>query len=158
MVSQRDFAAQIIDLVLSRLPDHLILEAVRRRLGGRVALVRAGARPAAEVSRRAPAPRPQRASSPERERLRTAVERIVRDGAGMSVSDVTKLARAPQTRVASVLKELKLAGRIFQGGDRRFARYAADPKLAAQASARARESAPGPILATKKAPRARRSK
>ena len=74
------------------------------------------------------------------------VERIVRAGGGLSASDVARLASIPQTRAAAALKELKLAKRIFQGGDRRFARYAGDSKVAEQASTTARKSAKGPTL------------
>ena len=74
------------------------------------------------------------------------VERIVRAGSGVSASDVARLANIPQTRAAAALKELKLAKRIFQGGDRRFARYAGDSKVAEQASTTARKNAKGPTL------------
>jgi hypothetical protein len=157
LATNREFAAQIMELVLSRLPDHLILEAVGRRLG--TPLVRAGKlRPAAGASSKQPssarrpaaAPRP-RATSPERQELLATIERIVRAGTGLSASDVARAARVPQPRVAAALKELKLDGRIFQGGDRRFARYAGDPKVAEQASITARENAPGPILSQKPA-------
>ncbi len=75
-----------------------------------------------------------------------SVERIVKAGSGVSASDVARLASIPQTRAAAALKELKLAKRIFQGGDRRFARYAADAKVAEQASATARKNAKGPTV------------
>ena len=75
-----------------------------------------------------------------------SVEQIVKAGSGVSASDVARLAGIPQTRAAAALKELKLAKRIFQGGDRRFARYASDPKTAEQASTTARKNAKGPTL------------
>jgi hypothetical protein len=55
--------------------------------------------------------------------------------------------------VATALKELRTAKRIFQGGDRRFARYAGDAKTAARASVIARTTASGPILKAKPAKR-----
>jgi len=68
----------------------------------------------------------------------------VKSGAGVSASDVARQAGIPQTRAAAALKELKLAKRIFQGGDRRFARYAGDAKTAETASVNARKTAAGP--------------
>jgi hypothetical protein len=72
------------------------------------------------------------------------VERVVKAGSGLAASDVAKAASIPQSRASTALKELKLAKRIFQGGDRRFARYAGDAKTAEQASLHARKNAAGP--------------
>jgi hypothetical protein len=72
------------------------------------------------------------------------VERVVKSGSGLAASDVAKQAGIPQSRASTALKELKLAKRIFQGGDRRFARYAGDPRTAEQASLNARKNASGP--------------
>ena len=72
---------------------------------------------------------------------------------------MARLAGIAQTRAAAALKELKLAKRIFQGGDRRFARYAGDAKTAEQASLNARKTASGPSVTAKKASkRGKRSK
>ena len=67
----------------------------------------------------------------------------------MSASQVAKQAAVPQARAAAALKELKLAKRIHQAGDRRFARYAGDPKLAEQASTHDRMTASGPTPSKK---------
>jgi hypothetical protein len=115
----------------------------------------AGAAPAAAkpstTSKRGAAPkrkpgRPRRspAASQERQDTLNTVEKIVKSSQGVSASDVAKQAGIPQTRAAAALKELKLAKRIFQGGDRRFARYAGDAKTAEQASLNARKNASGP--------------
>jgi len=72
------------------------------------------------------------------------VERVVKAGSGLAASDVAKAAGIPQSRASTALKDLKLAKRIFQGGDRRFARYAGDAKTAEQASLHARNNASGP--------------
>ena len=151
MATNREFAAQIIDLVLSRLPDHVILEVVGRRLGQPSSGFREPRRgPAKPAPKRGEPPaRAPRGSSVERQELLATVERIVRAGTGLSASDVARAARLTQSRAAAALKELKLGGRIFQGGDRRFARYAGDAKLATQASATARQTAPGPIVGAK---------
>ena len=93
-------------------------------------------------------PRRSPAASQERQETLNNVERIVKQSQGVSASDVAKAAGIPQTRAAAALKELKLAKRIFQGGDRRFARYAGDAKAAEQASLNARKNASGPAAAT----------
>jgi hypothetical protein len=85
-----------------------------------------------------------RTNSAEREQLLTSVEKIVKGSSGISASETAKNAGLPQARVAIALKELKLGKRIFQGGDRRFARYAGDAKAAEQASLNARKNAAGP--------------
>ena len=139
----------------------MILEVVGRRLG--VPVGRAGAPPpsgtAKSKGKLAPArPRATRKTSPERQELLASIERIVRAGTGVSASDVARAIRLPQSRVAAGLKELKLTGRIHQGGDRRFARYAGDAKVAEEASRSARETAPGPIVARKPARKSARAK
>jgi len=62
----------------------------------------------------------------------------------VSASDVARAAGIPQAHAAYALKQLKLSKRIFQAGDRRFARYAADSKTANEASLKARSTASGP--------------
>jgi hypothetical protein len=74
------------------------------------------------------------------------VEEIVKAGAGLSASEVARAAGIPQTRAAAALKELKIGKKIYQGGDRRFARYAGDAKTAEQASTHARKTAKGPTV------------
>jgi hypothetical protein len=149
----------------------LVAAAVTRRRG-RPARV-AAPTPAAPVAPAAPAkraaapakrkpgrPKKTAALSAERQEVLNSVERIVKSSNGVSASDVARQASIPQTRAAAALKELKLAKRIFQGGDRRFARYAADAKTAEQASLNARKTASGPstATATKKAPAAKVSR
>ncbi|HVY46453.1 MAG TPA: hypothetical protein VHB21_11270 [Minicystis sp.] len=145
----------ILALVRNQLDAVFASEGVRARPQprGRKAAAPPAPRPAAAAKkpkkRRAGAPR-RRVDSAEREQLLTSIEKIVKGGSGMSASEVSKAAGMPQTRVASALKELKLAKRIFQGGDRRFARYAGDAKSAEQASLNARKSATGPTRPAKK--------
>lgn len=103
---------------------------------------------AAPAKRKPGRPKKTAALSAERQETLNAVERIVKQSGGVSASDVARQASIPQTRAAAALKELKLAKRIFQGGDRRFARYAADAKTAEQASLNARKTASGPSTAT----------
>lgn len=170
------FSAQIVKLV-REMPDEAILALVKNQLG---ALGVSGARPlggrrgrparapaadaastrgkrATTGAKRRPG-RPRRAVvSEERREMLEGVERIVKSGGGVSASDVAKAAGIPQTRAAAALKELKLAKRIYQGGDRRFARYAGDARVAEQASMTARKTASGPTPVNgKKAARGRK--
>ena len=103
------------------------------------------------------AKRPRRAAPVSHDRKETleSVERVVKASSGVSASEVAKAAGIPQPRAAAALKELKLEKRIFQGGDRRFARYAGDAKVAEAASLAARTSASGPTP-LKKSPRSKR--
>ncbi len=117
-----------------------------------------GRKPAASKeagkTRGKPGPKPKAAkakrgggrTSAGREELLTTIERVVKSGSGLSASEIAKSAGVKQTRVTSVLKALKLAKRIYQGGDRRFARYAGDARAAEQASLAARQNASGPLL------------
>lgn len=174
------FSAQIVKFVRA-MPDEALLELVKQKLGvlgaaagrsngrGKAAItmwpdparVAAGAskatrgatkgKGAVAAKRRRPTAERRAPVSAERQGLLDAVERIVKAGSGMSASDVAGSAGIPQTRAASSLKELKLARRIFQGGDRRFARYAGDAKTAEQASQVARKNAKGPAVRAPKA-------
>jgi hypothetical protein len=104
----------------------------------------------AKAGRKGPGrPRQSPALSAERQATLEKVEKLVKGSSGVSASEVARSASIPQTRAAAALKELKLAKRIFQGGDRRFARYAGDAKTAEQASLSSRKSASGPLGAKK---------
>jgi hypothetical protein len=119
----------------------------------------AAKRGAAPAKRKPGRPKKTAALSAERQDVLNTVERIVKSGNGVSASEVARQAGIPQTRAAAALKELKLAKRISQGGDRRFARYAGDQKTAEQASINARKTASGPaatpVAAAPKKPVAR---
>lgn len=175
------FSQQIVDLV-RKMPDEAILALVKNQLGavtGGASLVpppaprrggsraRAGAaqskassvaaKRGAAPKRRPGRPRKSPTASAERQETLNTVERIVKASSGLSASEVAKQAGIPQTRAAAALKELKMEKRIFQGGDRRFARYAGDAKTAELASANARKSASGPVPSKKpSAPRVRK--
>ncbi len=171
------FSAQIVELV-RRMPDEAILELVKNRLGmapfSALAPMSRGrsARPARTAEVAPVEPRSKRAAaankvktpkrrativSEDRKGMVESVERVVNASTGLSASEVARAAGIPQPRAAAALKELKLGKRIFQGGDRRFARYASDAKIAETASLAARTSAAGPSV-IKKAARARRAK
>jgi DNA-binding transcriptional ArsR family regulator len=143
------FAAQLVEFVRHHMPDEAILELVRHHLGvssGQVggATGRGGsattsaARPKKRAARKA---RGASNRSLARQRVVAAVEQIVKASSGLSASEIAAQAGVAQSRVASALRELKQAGRVHQGGDRRFARYAADPKTARAASDHARSNA-----------------
>jgi hypothetical protein len=158
------FTAQIVEMVRN-MSDEAILSLVRGQLGslgGGLALPaarRGPGRPRGTASAPAPARRGagvarsarggrrrSTVTSAARTELLDKVEKLVRGSSGLSSSQVAKAAGVPQPRAAAALKELKLAKRIFQGGDRRFARYAGDAKSASAASQHARTTASGPVV------------
>lgn len=158
MANLDPFTAKIVEYVRS-LPDEALLELVRAHLGsgGAVQLVsggtgqKRGGVKRAVTAAAAPAPkqgrkktRGKRASAEERQEILETVEGLVKKSRGVSSSEVAKKAGVPKSRVTAALRELKSARRIFQGGERRFARYAADAKTAKNASLRARKTASGP--------------
>jgi hypothetical protein len=142
MPSFDPFSAQIVQFV-RQMPAEAILALVRQRLGvsSATATVANGkAQPRALGVSTSPKPgRRTRATSADRVALLDTVERVVKAGSGLSASDVAKAAGVAQPRVAAAIRELKQAKRIFQGGDRRFARYAADTKTAQRASIASRK-------------------
>ncbi|MCA9621014.1 MAG: hypothetical protein KC731_18455 [Myxococcales bacterium] len=141
------------------MPDEAILELVKNQLSGVEAAPslprRAAAAPAAPArsapARKARAPKRRakrggaRRTSEGREQALSAVEAVIKSSKGLSASQIASKAKMPQTRVSSLVRELKAAGRVHQGGDRRFARYAGDAKTAEKASEEARKSASGPV-------------
>jgi hypothetical protein len=158
------FSAQIVQLVRS-MPDEAILALVRGQLGvvpeaaapvvtvavgrprGRGGRSKAAAVKAVAVVKPAhKVGRPKKRTSAARQRVLAAVERVVKASKGLSASEVARATGVGQVRVATALRELKLAKRIHQGGDRRFARYAADARTAEQASLDARRNAGGPVI------------
>ena len=179
MATTDAFSAQIVEFV-RKMPAEALLELVKQKLGApgasplrgfAAATVRSRSRTArAQASEskprraaksakiRAGRPRKTPAMSQERQETLNQVERVVKQNSGMSASDVAKSAGIPQPRAAAALKELKMAKRIFQGGDRRFARYAGDLKTADLASENARKSATGPLTAKKSGGSRKRTK
>ncbi|MEO7332260.1 MAG: hypothetical protein ABI193_27030 [Minicystis sp.] len=173
MASTDAFSAQIVELV-RKMSDEAILELVKHQLGAALGVsplrnlarsapgrggrptrvvvesAKRGKRGSASAKRRPGRPRKTASLSEERQETLNNVERVVKASSGVSASDVARSASIPQTRAAAALKELKLAKRIFQGGDRRFARYAGDAKQAELASTTARKSASGPTTTTGK--------
>jgi RIO-like serine/threonine protein kinase len=84
--------------------------------------------------------RKRRATSAAKKQILTTVERAIKSSKGLSASEVAKQTKLPQARVTTAIRELKTARRIFQGGDRRFARYAGSAKTAKTASVFARKN------------------
>ncbi len=165
------FTAQIVKLVRN-MPDDAILELVRNQLGAehgvatltvatpaaptptkrrrrskktvKAKVVAKVAAASKKSTRKKRAPAKKRATSEARQKLLSTVERVIKSSKGLSASEISKRSRLPQTRVAAAVRELKSSRRIFQGGDRRFARYAGDVRTAQAASVNARKSASGP--------------
>jgi len=149
------FSQQIVDLV-RQMPDEAILELVKNQLGadgGAVAPNGHATRAAVKASPSKPKKRaakkrsgrkkPSRTSAAREEAMAT-VESVIKGSKGLSASEIAKKSKIPQTRVSSLVRDLKAQGRIHQGGDRRFARYAGDAKTAEKASDQARKTASGP--------------
>src|SRR5262245_59966099 len=139
MPTPNAFARELIKMVRS-LPDEVLLELVRHQFDGHASAapqrtsIRVNTPPKARVKRRG------RATSADREQLPVLVERLVKGSRGLSSTEIANMVKAATPRVQSVLRELKHAKRIFQAGDRRFARYADDAETAKLASANARRS------------------
>jgi len=135
------FASHIVKLVRA-MPDEAILALVRHQLG---VATRATPPGEARVGRVASRSRRQtRAASGNRETLLETVERLVKGASGLSARELAEATGVPQPRAAYALKELRQSKRIFQGGHRRFARYAGNSKTAELASLTARKTASGP--------------
>jgi len=64
---------------------------------------------------------------------------IVTTSDGVGVSDVVKSSGLQAAPVSAALKALRAEGRIFMGGERRFARYAGSQAAADRASLAARK-------------------
>lgn len=67
------------------------------------------------------------------------VFRVVSSSTGVAVGDVVKATGLERGPVTAALKALKEEGRIFMGGNRRFARYAMSLAIAEKASETARK-------------------
>lgn len=164
MAKMDPFSAQIVQLV-RRMPDEAILALVRGQLGvvaeepvpaatpGPTRVRKARPKKKAKAARVTKATgaaakkgRAKKRTSAARQKVLTAVERAVKSSKGLSASEVARATGIGQVRVATALRELKLARRIYQGGDRRFARYAGDRKTADAASLHARTHAKGPVV------------
>lgn len=102
---------------------------------------RAPAPPKRAKSTKAPAPKPSRrarATPEERTATLNAIERVVAAEAGLSAGEIERKSGLPGPVVAGALKALKQDKRVFMGGTKRFARYAATQAAADKASREAR--------------------
>jgi hypothetical protein len=147
------FSAQIVRMV-REMPDEALLELVRNQLdsvaGMPVSVAASNGAPARRgrppgKRKAAKGKRRGRGTSADREQTLTAVERVIKSSKGLSASEIASKTGLPKSRVQSAVRELKKARRIFQGGDRRFARYAGNARTAKQASVDARKNASGPV-------------
>lgn len=87
----------------------------------------------------AAAPPKKRANGEDRASALDKVFRVVQARDGVAVSDIVKATSLDRGPVAAALKTLKEDGRIFMGGNRRFARYAMNQAAADRASETARK-------------------
>jgi hypothetical protein len=94
---------------------------------------------AAPAKKAAPAPQKKRANGEDRASALDKVFRIVQSREGVAVSDIVKATSLERGPVAAALKTLKEEGRIYMGGNRRFARYAMNQQAADRASEVARK-------------------
>jgi len=157
------FSKQIVKLVRN-MPDEAILDLVRNQLGA----VSASATSAQDQTNRSAtrgnsktngsnrktkssaksikqrgsrgAGRAKRATAAEKEAMLVRVENAIKNSSGLSASQIANKTKLPKTRVQAAVRELKATKRIFQGGERRFARYASDARTAKAASLSARKA------------------
>lgn len=97
----------------------------------------AAAKPASQPKPAAPAPT-AKPSDASKEALIAAVEKAIKKSNGLGLAAVSAAVGEPKARVSSAIRDLKDQKKIFQAGDRRFARYAGDFKTAKAATIRAR--------------------
>lgn len=157
------FSAQLVAMVRN-MPDEAILELVLHKLtADEGPAPKAAARPAAPAARKAsppakkakkkvarrstakPASQPKpaapaaaKAGDQSKDALIAAVEKTIKKSNGLGLAAVSAAVGQPKARVSSAIRELKDQKKIFQAGDRRFARYAGDVKTAKAATIRAR--------------------
>lgn len=91
------------------------------------------------AAKKTPAPPKKRANGEDRATALDKVFRVVQGREGVAVSDIVKATNLERGPVAAALKTLKEEGRIFMGGNRRFARYAMNQAAADRASETARK-------------------
>lgn len=94
---------------------------------------------AAPAKKPAPAPQKKRANGEDRATTLDKVFRVVQARDGVAVSDIVKATSLDRGPVAAALKTLKEDGKIYMGGNRRFARYAMTQAAADRASETARK-------------------
>jgi hypothetical protein len=122
--------------------------APRKKVVQAPAAVPAKAAPAAAPAKAAPAAKKvapaapkKRANGEDKASTLDKVFRIVQGRDGVAVSDIVKATSLDRGPVAAALKTLKEDGKIFMGGNRRFARYAMSQAAADRASETARKGA-----------------
>lgn len=94
--------------------------------------------PAAKAKAKPAAPK-RAEGSEDRATVVEKVFRLVASGSGVAVGDVVKATGLERGPATAALKALKEEGRIFMGGNRRFARYAMSLAAAEKASETARK-------------------
>jgi hypothetical protein len=108
-----------------------------KKKGGKGAAA-AGPAKGSPAKKAAPAPK-SRPNGEDRAVILDKVFKIVSSREGVAVGEVVKATSLERGPVAAALKTLKEEGKIFMGGDRRFARYAMSQATADRASETARK-------------------
>jgi hypothetical protein len=112
---------------------------------GRTARIRGRSRPIQAIGTRTTtatrgARKATRGGAGNRDVLLTKVLGVVQQKGGVAVSDVAKAVGIPKPKAGAILKALKVQNKIFQGGERRFARYATTQAAANNAAKNAQTS------------------
>jgi hypothetical protein len=140
----QDLSRDITGLLLRRLGIESALPAARSRAPSATPPARRPGRPPATPSRPSAAPpgRKRKRSTAEQQAAAVSeVARVVDASRGLSVGEIERASGLPRISVATALKKLKDEGRVFMGGNRRFARYASTQAQADRASLDARGGA-----------------
>jgi hypothetical protein len=134
----RELAREITALLLRRLGLEVPGAAGAEPTPARPTLLDAAshrpARAAAPKAAPPPAGRRTRATSVERARAIERVAEVVTASSGLALGEIERAAGLPRPVVTSAVKALKDQGRLFMGGTKRFARYAATQADADRAS------------------------
>ena len=156
----RDLAHEVTALILGRLgieraETRGLVDGRRRSASSPASAAGAGGagrspekRRAAATPRAKPEPQPQvrRRSRPTREQRAATTEQVAKAIAArssMNVGEIEHETGLSRALITSAIKALKQEGRVFMGGTKRFARYAATQAAADQAILDARGSAAG---------------
>ena len=140
----RDLTREITALILRRLGVDAPATAARSALGGGATTRAPARRTAPPPARRAPAAAPAkpgrrpRSTSEDKAVTLAQVESALAASNGLSASDLEKKTGLGRAALTAALKALKDDGRVYMGGNRRFARYATTQAAADRASADAR--------------------
>ena len=84
--------------------------------------------------------RKPRQLKPEQSNAISLVLKVISKSTGISATQVADKTKLPRSHVTKAIAELKAQGEVFQGGERRFARYATTQEVANVASIASRNN------------------